>query len=386
METKDQNGFDEIRPVRDNEVRKITKQLTENTTFQRLVKPLIKPVPWFIFSRVMRSCKSVYDFQKKIIYPFMKRIIRKTTSELSADGFHHIGQSESSLFISNHRDIVLDAAFLNILFFDKKMNTCEIAIGDNLLIHPWITDLVRLNKSFIVKRKVSVREMIATSMQLSEYIYDTINRRKQSVWLAQREGRAKDSDDKTQTSLLKMLTLYDSAKPLESLSALNIVPLAISYEYDPCDYLKAKEFQQKRDNPDHKKSQSDDIENMKTGITGFKGRVKFNFGTPINEAISKIDSTQKKSLIFDAVADVIDKEIYKNYHFFPINYVAYDLMEGNAQFAHQYTEEEKSQFETYLEQQVEKVNLKDKDEDFLRDKIIEMYANTLKNHLKVSTQ
>lgn len=383
METENMKRFDDIRPVLDSEVKEVTRQLTDNPTFKRLVQPLIKPIPWLLFSTRMRSSKSVHDFQRKIIYPFMKRIIDKTTAELSGSGFEKIKKDEGYLYISNHRDIVLDAAFLNILFFDKKIDTCEIAIGDNLLIHPWITDLVRLNKSFIVKRKVSVREMIATSKQLSEYIHDTIFRRKQSVWLAQREGRAKDSNDKTQTSLLKMLTLYDSANPAEALRALNIVPLSITYEYDPCDYLKAQEFQQKRDMPDFKKSQSDDIENMKTGIMGFKGRVKFNFGESIKHSIGAIDADEKKSRVFEIVADAIDAEIYKNYEFFPINYVAYDMMTGKSDFADRYSRKDQSDFETYLNAQVAKVNLPDRDEKFLRGKIIEMYANTLKNHLSV---
>lgn len=383
MEVEKMQKFDDIRPVHDSEVKEVTRQLTSNPTFKRLVKPLIKPIPWFGFTTVMHSSKSIYDFQKKIIYPFMTRIIKKTTTELSANGFEKLNKTDSYLFISNHRDIVLDAGFLNMLLIDQKFNTCEIAIGDNLLIYPWITDLVRLNKSFIVKRKVSVREMIATSKQLSEYINDTIVRRKQSIWLAQREGRAKDSNDRTQTSLLKMLTLYDSARPAEALAALNIVPLSLNYEYDPCDYLKAKEFQQKRDNPDHKKSQSDDIENMKTGIMGFKGRVIFNFGNSVNDILLSIDPAEKKSKVFETAADAIDTEIFKNYQFFPVNYIAYDMMEGKSQFTGHYTNKEKRDFEDYLDGQIYKVNLPNKDEDFLRSKIIEMYANTLKNHLSV---
>lgn len=383
MEKSSSNRFDDIRPVYDSEVKEMAKQLTANPTFKRLVTALIKPLPWFLFSSRMRSSKSVFDFQKKIIYPFMNRIINKTTDRLSADGLDKINKNESYLFISNHRDIVLDAAFLNMLLIDGKLSTCEIAIGDNLLIHPWITDLVRLNKSFIVKRKVSVREMIATSKQLSEYISDTIIRRNQSVWLAQREGRAKDSDDRTQTSLLKMLTLHNSSKPVEVLKSLNIIPLSLTYEYDPCDYLKAKEFQQKRDNPEHKKSQADDLENMRTGIMGHKGRVVFTFGDSINDKLSEIDADEKKPVVFEKAADAIDREIFKNYQFFPSNYVAYDLMEGGDRFKNKYTEKEKTDFESYLSGQVEKVELPNKDETFLRSKIIEMYANTLKNHLSV---
>lgn len=313
----------------------------------------------------------------------MKQIIAKTTDGVSAVGIDNLKKEESYLFISNHRDIVLDAALLNIMFFDNDRNTSEIAIGDNLLIYPWITDLVRLNKSFIVKRKVSIREMLATSKQLSEYIYDTINRRNQSIWLAQREGRSKDSDDRTQGSLLKMLTLYDRTEPLKALQALNIVPLALSYEYDPCDYLKAKEFQQKRDNPEHVKSQSDDIENMRTGITGYKGKVVFSFGNPINEKLEETTDNVEKSDVLSFVSKSIDTEIFRSYYFFPINWVAYDMMMGTINHSDKYSDSDVENFNSYLDRQIDKIDLPNKDYNFLRGKIIEMYGNTVKNQLSV---
>lgn len=313
----------------------------------------------------------------------MKQIIAKTTDGVSAVGIDNLEKEESYLFISNHRDIVLDAALLNIMFFDNDRSTSEIAIGDNLLIYPWITDLVRLNKSFIVKRKVSIREMLATSKQLSEYIYDTINRRNQSIWLAQREGRSKDSDDRTQGSLLKMLTLYDRTEPLKALQALNIVPLALSYEYDPCDYLKAKEFQQKRDNPEHVKSQSDDIENMRTGITGYKGKVVFSFGNPINEKLEETTDNVEKSDVLSFVSKSIDTEIFRSYYFFPINWVAYDMMMGTINHSDKYSDSDVENFNSYLDRQIDKIDLPNKDYNFLRGKIIEMYGNTVKNQLSV---
>lgn len=379
---KEQN-FDEIRPVYDSEVKLYIEKLLADTTFRKVVEPIIKPLTWEMFLGAMQSCKTVFDFQKNIIYPFVTQLITKTSKELSIRGVENVKNKGACLYISNHRDIVLDAALLNILFFDNDMDTSEIAIGDNLLIYPWIKDLVRLNKSFIVKRKVSVREMLATSKQLSEYIYDTINRRNQSIWLAQREGRAKDSNDRTQTSLLKMLTFYNRAEPFEALQSLNIVPLSLSYEYDPCDYLKAKEFQQKRDNPNHLKSNADDIENMRTGIMGYKGRVVFNIGRPINGLFANIENKPEKADVLTKTAEVIDNEIFKNYQFFPINWVAYDMMTNSPQYSDKYTAEDLEGFKKYLDQQVSKVSLPNKDDDFLRKKIIEMYANTVKNYLSV---
>lgn len=383
MDRFKQQNFDDIRPVYDSEVVSVISGLLKDVSFRKAVEPLVAPLTWEMFSGAMSACKTILEFQRTIIYPFMKKIIDSTTDGISVIGIDNLPKDKSYLYISNHRDIVLDAAFLNIMFFDNDRDTSEIAIGDNLLIYPWITDLVRLNKSFIVKRKVSVREMLATSKKLSEYIYDTINRRGQSVWLAQREGRAKDSNDRTQGSLLKMLTLYDRTEPLKALQALNIVPLALSYEYDPCDYLKAKEFQQKRDNPEHLKSQGDDIENMRTGITGYKGRVVYGFGNVINDALGAATSTADRSKVLPIVANEIDEQIFKNYHFFPINWVAYDMMIGVADFADKYTESDVDNFSQYIDKQITKIDLPNRDDEFLRKKIIEMYGNTVKNYLSV---
>ena len=275
--TDNNDMFHDIRPVLDSEVPDTIARLIANEALKSS-GTVVSPLSWEQIAGMMGQCKTKQDFQARVIYPLMKPIIENTTAGLSGSGWENVEEGESYLYISNHRDIVLDAAFLNILFFDKGLPTTEIAIGDNLLVYPWIEDLVRLNKSFIVKRGVSVRQMLEVSRHLSDYIHHTINQRRQSIWIAQREGRAKDSDDKTQGSLLKMFTLHDSTRPLETLQQLRIVPLSISYEYDPCDYLKAKEFQLKRDQPEYKKTQADDIENMITGITGFKGRVAFKLG------------------------------------------------------------------------------------------------------------
>lgn len=382
METNQSNRFDDIRPFHDSEIPSAIDRLISDIHFRKATESFIQPFTWEQLIATMKKCTTTHDLQQQIIDPLLQQLIRKTTSETNGLGWENIQDGRSHVFISNHRDIVLDAAFLNILIFNKGMNTTEIAIGDNLLIYPWITTVVRLNKSFIVKRGVSVRQILEVSKHLSDYIHDTIGNRGRSVWIAQREGRAKDSDDKTQTSLLKMLTLHNSANPLEALKKLHIIPLAISYEFDPCDYLKAKEFQLKRDDPDHKKSHADDIENMLTGITGFKGRVNFKFGELINDKLENISSITERSTILKVVADIIDKEIYRNYTFFPFNYAAYDLMMGTRTFASEYTETDRDHFEKYIRKQIDKIELENKDFDFLRERIIEMYGNPVRNYVK----
>lgn len=374
--------FDDIRPLHDSEVAETIASLLDDLYFRRAVEPFIKPFTWEQFSVDMRSCHSKQDFQRNIIYPVMHKLIERTTTEMNGYGWDNIGSENNQLFISNHRDIVLDAAFLNMLMFDKEKPTTEIAIGDNLLIYPWIEKLVRLNKSFIVKRGVSVRQMLEVSTHLSRYIHHTVCERQQPVWIAQREGRAKDSDDKTQVSLLKMLTLYDSARPLNALKQLRITPLSISYEQDPCDFLKAKEFQLKRDNPLHKKSNADDIENMLTGIMGFKGRIHFRFANCINPLLDALPADTPRNEVLEKVAGIIDGEIYSNYSFFPFNYVAYDRMSHTKRFAAEYTADDEQRFDEYLQKQISKIEITHKDEAFLREKLIEMYGNTVKNNLR----
>ena len=375
--------FNDIRPYLDSEVPDAIAQLIADKNFRMVVEPLVKPHTWEQFSALLMQCKSKDDFQNIAVYPIMRRLINKTTTEMNGSNWENIDKSKGRLFISNHRDIVLDAAFFNMLLFDNDSGTTEIAIGDNLLIYPWIEKLVRINKSFIVKRGVSVRQMLEVSGQLSNYINNTINARNQSIWLAQREGRAKDSNDKTQISLLKMLTLSNRANPVDALKQLNITPLAISYEYDPCDFLKAKEFQLKRDNPEHKKSQADDIENMYTGMVEYKGRVHFKLGNPINSQLLDIPSEIGRGEMLQYIADIIDEEIYLNYTFYPINYLAYDIMTGSKSFTSEYNDEDKLKFESYLNSQIAKINIPNKDVDFLRTKIIEMYGNTVKNYINV---
>jgi len=204
------------------------------------------------------TIKSVREFQSEVIYPYVKEILRTTTKGITHSGLDYLNPNEHYLFISNHRDIVLDSAILNTILVEQNFDTTEIAIGDNLLIYPWITDLVKLNKTFIVNRNLPVRQMMESSVRLSTYIRQTLTERKQSIWIAQREGRSKDGDDRTQVSLLKMINMSAKEDFASNFSKLNIVPVSISYEYDPCDYLKALEFQMKRDNPEYKKSEADD--------------------------------------------------------------------------------------------------------------------------------
>ena len=387
--------FDEIRPYEPEEMQQAFNDLLNDRQFSLVMKGFAPWLPKSVRNGLLRlafiGVKTPLDFQKRFMKPVVKHIIRKHTDgctfeDAALKGNHnyplstiHSPLDERFTFVSNHRDIVLDSAFLDVLLFDSSYpTTVEIGIGDNLLIYPWIKHLVRMNKAFTVRRGLSLRETLASSQLMSRYIHFAVTQKKENIWIAQREGRAKDSNDRTQDAVLKMLAMGGDLKEL------NIVPLTISYEYDPCDYLKAQEFQQKRDNPAFKKSRQDDLDNMKTGIFGYKGRVVYRPAAPINTWIDELKDLPKAEY-FKAIAERMDHEIHRGYELYPCNYIALDELNGRAEHTAHYTEADKQHFEAYLKAQLAKITLLNKDEAFLRERMLTMYANPAINKLRVDS-
>lgn len=374
--------FDDIRPFIAEELPMVYAQLLGDETFLKVVAAVFPSVPIDAIKEKMYACKSLLDFQKAFFYDIVQMIMAR-----SGNGFQMeaptLQRNANYTFVSNHRDIVLDSAMLDVLLIDNKFSTtCEIAIGDNLLKAEWIKAIVRLNKSFIVKRGLPMRQMLQASRTLSDYMHYAIKEKQENVWIAQREGRAKDSDDRTAEAILKMMTMGGEGTIVERLKALNIVPLSISYEYDPCDYLKAKEFQQRRDTPDFKKGANDDLVSMQTGITGYKGNVRYYAASSINAFLDELSPDMPKTELYRMIAEHIDHEIHLHYHLFATNYIALDLLQSSTDFSDKYSQEEKAHFETYLQQQIDKIDLPEKDEAYLRERILTMYANPAINHLR----
>lgn len=378
-------NFEDIRPLNQDEVQAAIEELLASEEFRHALRYVKPDLDWDQLSAAMRACKTKEQFKSTLAYDAVMTVAKKTTFSLTISGRSRLPEGKPACtFISNHRDIVLDASFLNVMLYDVGYGMTQVAIGDNLLIRPWIKTFVRLNNSFIVKRGVSVRQMLEVSSTLSAYINHTIKDTKESIWIAQREGRAKDSNDQTQPSVLKMLCMAGGKDIIGNLKSLNIVPVAISYEFDPCDYLKAQEFQLKRDNPEYHKTQRDDLLNMETGILNNKGRVHFTISQLINDQLDQLDPNMDRNELFAAVASIIDKEIYRHYRFYPNNYVAYDLLSSTRRFSDHYGLKDKKAFEEYLQKQLDKIVIPNKDENFLRKKILEMYANPLKNFLALN--
>lgn len=376
-------NFDDIRCYSDEEIAPALERLMDEKQFMKVLSTVYPLLPKEQIKQRLSTYTNAIDFQKGMIYPFLKHIEANLTKGIDLHGLENIDKAKPHLYISNHRDIILDSALLCFKLIENNLNTVEIAIGDNLLVFPWIEELVRVNKSFIVKRGLSARQILESSQKLSAYIGHTINQKQQSIWLAQREGRAKDSNDRTQESLLKMLNMGGSKSLAENIAVLNICPLSISYEYDPCDYLKAKEFQLKRDNPEYKKTKQDDLINMQTGVMGYKGKITYRLSKCISEAVLNLkDEDKTKTTFFGAVARIIDKEIHSAYEIYPINKIAYDILDGKGQFEGDYTLLQKLDFEKYLEQQLAKIDIENRDDNFLLRKMLEMYANPLINKIE----
>lgn len=373
--------FDPIRPFEPDELPDVFDRLLQNEQFSSVLAYLYPDVPKEALAAKMHACKDNLDFQKTFCYGFLVQLLARLSKGCDID-IASLDTDSRYTFISNHRDIVLDSALLDKLLIDAGFNTtCEIAIGDNLLKLPWVKDLVRVNKSFIVERALSMREMLMASKRLSEYMHFVIAEKNDNVWIAQREGRAKDSNDRTQEAILKMMVMGGEGSIIDRLKQLHLVPLAISYEYDPCDYLKAAELQARRDNPSWQKGPMDDVTSMQTGIMGYKGYIHYQCADCIDSYLDTIPADTPKTELFRLIADHIDRQIFAGYRLYPNNYVALDLLQGDSAHADHYTAEDKAQFEAYLKGQLDKIEMEGKDDAYLREQMLKMYANPAINQM-----
>ncbi len=318
--------YDSIRPYADHEVPAVLARLLGDDTFlgtlthfrfprlAGLFGWLLKPLIAHRLRTQLTDITSVDALQIRI-EPYVDRAIERATDGISFSGLEQLKADTSYLFLANHRDIVMDPAFVNYAVFHAGLPTPRIAIGDNLLQRPFISDLMRLNKSFIVHRNLTGRrEKLAAFQLLSAYINHSIREEGQSIWIAQAEGRAKDGDDRTDSAILKMFHMSRKDEPFtETLSALNLIPVSISYEYDPCDQAKARELQIRASTGSYEKAQGEDDASIALGITGHKGRVHIHFGNPVREGFE--DAKQ--------LAVLMDQHILRGYRLFPVHYLAY---------------------------------------------------------------
>ncbi|MDX1940973.1 MAG: 1-acyl-sn-glycerol-3-phosphate acyltransferase [Saprospiraceae bacterium] len=362
----------------DDEVQAAIQELF---AYQSMLDGMKAFLPESLYSLILQSkdnIKNSHDFQKNIIYHFIKFIIKGSVSKLTVSGLANLNPQDQYLFISNHRDIGLDSAFLNLILFENGFPTSQIAIGDNLTKHRIAELIFRINKSFVVKRTGTPRELYDYSIHLSNYIKNLIINKKDSVWIAQREGRAKDGNDRTQAGLLKMLSLSSNEADVKlHFQQLNIVPVAISYEYDPCSVLKVQEFLNKIINPHYEKTFQEDLNYILLGIRGLKGHVHLNFGKPLQEDLEELDAAPGNKNKLELLATIIDKNIHLGYYLHPINYIAYDLLMETHEYKNYYTEAAWEYHINFFENHLKAF---DKENYQLgRKYLLAMYANPLIN-------
>lgn len=374
--------FENMRSLEDDEIRGAVLSLLDDPAFRDVVKRLKRGVPIWVHKLYTKRFKTVDSFQLGMIIPILVKLHKRTSTGFTHNFKFQEMECENAVYMSNHRDIILDSAFLDYILLTSHHKSVEIGIGNNLLIHPWIETLVRLNRSFIVNRSATAAELLESSRKLSAYIRFAIQEKKNPVWLAQREGRAKDSNDRTQKSVLKMLAMSgpESMTIQERLMSLHITPLSISYEYDPCDWLKAAEFQLKRDNPDYTKSSKADLDNMKTGLYGYKGHIHYEVAAPIDNEIAALDCSVPRNTFLEQVAAIIDRHIFRGYRIYPVNRIALDMLRHDDSQSSFYTSGQKRDFMDYLEGQLHKIEIPNPDKEYLMERMLTMYANPLINH------
>ena len=372
--------FNDIRPYNDKEIRPVLRQLLKNRSLiSGLRKILLPPCPAFFespldyivkayFAAKLIPIRTVAQFQRKIIINTMvEQVFKRTTSSFTISGIENLKMEYAYIFISNHRDILIDTAMLNYALSRKGFGTAAVAFGDNLMINGFVSDLIRANKCFIVKRNLPFKQRVLAAHHLSRYIW-FLNQQGESVWIAQGDGRAKDGDDRTSPSLVKMLYLSQRKGGMdfsEYMNQVHIVPVAVSYEKDPCDLLKAKELLNNA-KYDYETKQQDDLISMHRGICGDKGRIHIAFGQPLK---GNYRSAQE-------VALAMDQTIHKLYRLWPTNYIAYDEIRSSKEYAAMYSAQERREF---------LARFKNESED-LRLKAFAMYARPVINKLALNLQ
>ncbi|MCF6357921.1 MAG: 1-acyl-sn-glycerol-3-phosphate acyltransferase [Draconibacterium sp.] len=375
-------NFDDIRPYTDKEVRRKIRLMVKDPVFDDVLSHMFKyrsKVEMVKFQ--LRMVRSVRQLQGTFIYDLLRMIINKTSDGLTCTGLENLDKDKPYLFISNHRDIVLDAALLNYLIFENGMNTTQIAIGNNLLLYKWIEHAVKLNGSFIIKRNLPPRELLEASKKVSHFIRNSVVNNNLSVWIAQREGRTKDGFDKTQVSLLKMIDMSNGKSISEGFNELNIVPVSISYEIEPCGLAKMKELI-KSEHYGQKKTSKDDLKSMSMGLFNPKGRMRFSFGKPLGVDFKDTKTKAEQNNQVENIAKLIDTQIYKNFKLWPSNYVAYDLLMQEHRFQNKYTYEEEKKFKMMIEQAMIHIDYPVTD---IQERFLKLYANPVINKLNAES-
>lgn len=368
--------FGDIRPYNDEEAREAFQRIAQDPHVEPIAKYINPGVPADVMRGLLASLTSVWDFQHKVMYGVVTSIIKQTTDGVTYSGIENLKDGKTHLLISNHRDIILDPAIIQVLLYENKVHTTEIAVGDNLISSQFIEDITRSNGMIKVVRGGTPREIYSNSNHLSEYLRSKISNGICSAWIAQRNGRTKDGRDETSQGLVKMLQMSGAGDFVKDYGDLNIVPISISYQFEPCDFLKARELYISR-REQYVKKPGEDLQSMLTGLTQYKGGVHYHFAPSLSNEVIKGCAELDKNERYKAIAGAIDKEILYNYKLWNNNYIAYDILNNSSSYAEHYTPEEKEAFTAYMDGGLMKIVAAENgiDLDELREIFLGIYAN-----------
>lgn len=370
--------FDSIRPYYDSEVNEALQSSLHHPMMKALMNFTFPEQDDAVWKEQLQRTHSIRDFQINFVYQSIQRVLEKSSEGLTTSGFEKLEPNTSYLFISNHRDIILDTSLLNVSLFDHGLVMTASAIGDNLVKKDFLLKLSKLNRNFLVQRGLSPRELLQSSKLMSEYMYHLLSKENRSVWIAQREGRTKDGNDATHQGVLKMVAMAsDEQNCMDYFKKLKIVPVSISYEYDPTDALKMPQLMALANDEVYIKDKNEDFITLLSGIIGQKKRIHIHIGDVLEKEYDAIIAeTNNSNKQIQALAQVIDDSILQSYKLWPTNYIAYDILYNSGRFSNYYSDKEKQLFERRLELKIDAEN------ELLREGFLAMYANPVVNKMK----
>lgn len=372
--------IEQIRPYNDNEINQALKRIISEPVFDKILDFLLPGTDKEQIKSSLANTFSAHDFQLQFMHPLVTSIVNKTTRGLTFDGFEKLTKGTPYLFVANHRDIVLDSAILQVLLFDNGLETSEITFGSNLMINQFVIDMGKVNRMFKVERGGNKIELLRNSKILSDYLRHTITTKRNSVWIAQRPGRTKDGNDKTEAGLLKMFHMSCRTNFGDSFRELNIVPLSISYELEPCCALKVKEVFETSIYGSYQKRPDEDLKSIITGLTQQKGRIHLSVGTPVNEYLDRLEEEDILNNKLNKLAKMIDDDVYRHYRLWPNNYIASDLLNRRADYSEYYTSAQKEDFLGYMHDEIRELP---GDAGTLEKLFLNIYSNPLLNAARV---
>ncbi len=377
-----QMDFEDIRPYTDLEFKEAYYRLMDDRRFQEAIALCLPNYSVEQFRRDFANFNTIEEVQVDFDKRFLDVFIAQSSKGVQLSGIENIDPSSAYMFIGNHRDITFDPALLQYYFFLEHRKTSRIAMGDNLFTTPLLGEVAKLNKMIKVKRSGTLREKLENSYKLAAYIQYSLFEDKESVWIAQRDGRTKDGNDFTKHGLVKMITLGNDKNLIETIRRMNITPLTVSYEIEPCDKLKARELAIS-EHTVYQKQPGEDFNSIKQGIFGQKGRISLAIGKPLDKELDAIPENISNNEKINLVCQIIDKQIYRNYTLYQNNYIAHDLLYQNEDFHDHYSDDEKTAFVNYLQT---KSQVPDVSFEKMHEYLLKIYANPVDNHFKAISE